>query len=146
MEPDLDEKTELLTVRANLVRSRLLGTIGALDGRLRAALGVPRQMKRHAGLLATVGVVLLTGVAAAVAYRAATAARRRRGERWRMLRRVWMHPERTARAEESILGKLGRMLLLGAARVVVKHIVAQGNEEAPLALTVGRPSVEGDPR
>jgi hypothetical protein len=147
MGPSLEERAELLTVRANLVRSRLLGTIGALDGRLRAALGVERQVKRHAGLLATVAVVLLTGVAAVAVYRTATAERRRRRERWRMLRRVWMHPERTARAEESIVGKVARTLLVGAVRFVVKRVAVQlAENEAPLALTVGRPDVQGEAR
>ena len=80
--------------------------------------------------VAAVAGACLVGVIAIGIHRARTASKRRRSERWRMLRRAWMHPEQIARPEETMLGKIARGLLLGAARMVVTRLVGEGASSA----------------
>jgi hypothetical protein len=126
MDPRPEESSALLARRANMVRSRLSATLGALVRRRREALNLPLQVTRHLGLFAAVAGACLVGVIAIGIHRAAAASKRRRRERWRMLRRAWMHPEQIGRPEETILGKIARGLLIGAARLVVTHLVGEG--------------------
>jgi hypothetical protein len=141
MEPDSDEKAQLLTVRANVARSRLSAALSALDQRRRALLDIRVRVTEHVGLVRIVAVGCVAGLVSVAVYRAATATKRRRRERWRMLRRVWTHPELAAQPEESMLGKVGRALLVGAARYLVARLVAQsavpGDEPSYRALTGG---------
>jgi hypothetical protein len=128
MERSREEITKLLTLRANMVRSRLSATLGALDRRRREVVNLPLQVKEHLGLVAAVAGACAVGLVAFGIYRARTAARRLRQERWRMFHRVWMHPERTARPEETALGKVARVLLVGAARLVVARLLSAAEE------------------
>jgi hypothetical protein len=130
MDPRPDESSAPLARRANLVRWRLAATLGALGRRRREALNVPLQVGRHLGLVAAVAGACLVGVIAIGIHRATTASKRRRGERWRMLRRAWMHPEQIARPEETMLGKVARALLMGAARLVVTRLIGEGTSSA----------------
>ena len=124
MERSPEEISELLALRANVVRSKLSATLGALDRRRREVIDLPQQVKKHLGLVAAVAGACVVGVVVIGIYRAGTAARRLRQERWRMLHRVWTHPEWTARPEETALGKLARQLLIGAARLVVARVLS----------------------
>jgi hypothetical protein len=123
MEPSHEETADTLAFRANLARSRLAATLSALDRRRREVFNVPLQVTKHLGIVAAVVAIGVTGVVALGVYRAATAQRRRRYERWRMVRRVWTHPERAAPREPSLLGSLARTLLLGAARAIATRVL-----------------------
>ena len=123
-----EEISELLTLRADKVRSKLSATLDALDRRRREVVNLPLQMKKHLVLVAAVAGACVVGVVVFGIHRARTAPRRLRQERWRMLHRVWTHPERTARPEETALGKLARSLLIGAARLVAARLLLGGAE------------------
>jgi len=125
MEPSPDNKLELLAARANVVRSHLSATLTALDRRRREIMSVPLRVTRHLTFAGVVVGVCLTGVVVVTVYRAATAARRRRYERWRMVSRVWNHPERAARDDGTILGRLARALLVSAGRAVVTRVLVE---------------------
>ena len=125
MELSPQESAAALTLRANLARSRLAATLSALDRRRREVMNLPLQVGKHMGVLAAVAGACVVGIVIVGVYRATTAAKRRRHERWQMVRRMWTHPERAARLEETTLGKLGQTLLLGAARLVVGRLLAE---------------------
>jgi hypothetical protein len=123
MEPSPKQTAELLAVRANIARSRLSAALGALDRRGREALDLRLQLSRHAGLIRTGAVVCVTGIVAFAAWRVAMARRRRGYERWRMLRRVWSHPELAAQPKASFLATLGRAVLGGLASFFVTRLI-----------------------
>ena len=88
-----------LELRADVVRDRLLDTIGAIDRRRHDVIDWKRQLFQHARQVALVSAALLGGIALAAGagvYRAKRRAADRRGERLRALGRVWDHPERLA--------------------------------------------------
>jgi hypothetical protein len=112
----LDTSRAQLMAKADMARARLLHTVAELDRRRHDALNVGNQVRRHmTGLLvlAGVSVVGLAGGALYIVHRAATAASRRRRERWRVMRRVWAHPERFGSEPQSFGGKLWRSIAMG---------------------------------
>lgn len=102
MSPVDTEDPEKLTEEANAARARLMRTVEALDHKAHDAVDVKLQVRRHLGTVVTVlaiaGIVMVSAIAL-VTYRIATHTARRRRERFLMLRRVWRHPERTARGD-----------------------------------------------
>ncbi len=108
-----------LAREANEVRSRLLRTVERLDQRRHDTFDLRIQLERHVRQVAVVGALLVVATAGAVAlvvHRIATAAQRRRRDRWRLARRAWRHPERAMRGERrSFFGELARSVLLGVA-------------------------------
>jgi hypothetical protein len=140
MEPS-PKTADLLAVRANVARSRLGAALEALERRRREALDIRLQVSQHIGLLRVAAVIGVTGILAIAAYRAATASRRRLGPaRWRMLRRVWNHPELAAEPRESLAGKIVRAVLVGAARFCVARLLEQSG---PVS-AVGSPLAPAD--
>jgi hypothetical protein len=115
---------EVLATRADLVRHRLSSTLAALDRRRKELVDLPLQITRHAKLVAVIAIGL-SGLVAFGVYRAATPRRRLRDERWAMLRRAWVHPERVVRKQPSVLGSLARTLLLGAVRTLATRVLAE---------------------
>jgi hypothetical protein len=105
-----------LMVRANEARSRLLHTIDQLDRRRHEALDLRLQLQRHFLQLVLTGAVLFlatVGAVVLVGQYIAGATRRRRRDRWRLARRVWLHPDRALRSEQpSLLRAFGQSLLL----------------------------------
>ncbi len=105
-----------LARQANQVRTKLLRTVEQLDQRRHDALDLRVQMQRHFRQLVIAGGVLVLATAGAVALvveRVATAAQRRRRNRWRLAKRLWFHPDRELRAERrSFLGEIVRAVLL----------------------------------
>lgn len=119
---NLLEERDALSAEANLVRSKLMKTVEALDRRRHDALDVGLLVRRHAaplGVAAAVVVATLAGSVLLLAHRIATSKQRRRRERWRMLGRVWRHPERAARTSPSFFASLGRSIALGVLSFVV---------------------------
>jgi hypothetical protein len=104
---------------ANLVRARLLRTVEQLDQKRQEALDMRRQLRQHASQLAAFAGLLLVVAAGAVAiavHRVATAAERRRRQRWLLAKTMWTHPDRELRAERRSFGaELIRSILLALA-------------------------------
>jgi hypothetical protein len=115
-ENDADDVEEL-TVKANRARARLLETVDAIDRKRHDALNLNLQLRKHAEPIAIGGGAIFLAVAGGVgliAYQMATRSERLRHERFSMLRRLWIHPERAARREpRSFLGQLARNVVLG---------------------------------
>ncbi len=136
MDPHLDDDKMLLTARADRARTRLSAALSALDRRRHEALDLPLQVTKHAGAVAAVAAVCVAGVVVMGIFRAATAARRRRRERWLVVRRVWAHPERIAQPEETLMGRVARVAAVGLARFVLSRVLAaaehEGEKEPPL--------------
>ena len=127
MEPGRNETTvEPLAERADLVRSKLLLTLGALDKRGREMFDVRLQVKRHIVPLSILGAVVVGGTAVILALRSATAERRRRRARWSLLKGVWRHPERVAVAsEDPILLRIGKSTAVGAVTTLLSHVLKE---------------------
>jgi hypothetical protein len=105
---------EHLEHEADLVRARLLGTIGELDRRRHELLNLKLQLRRHAGDLVSVFGGLLVGAgttAAVLVIRERRREQRLRKERLRAVARLWEHPERIA-ARRSAVGTALRMVLV----------------------------------
>ncbi len=149
MEPSPEETAKLLALRANVARSRLSAAVGELDRRRRSMLDVRAMVKEHSELLQLVAVgavACATGIVAFAIYRVTTSGRRRPAERWRLLMRIWRHPELAARPEESFVRKIGRALVVAAARFLVARLLEESGPSAALegpsrASPVGEPSV-----
>jgi hypothetical protein len=137
-----------LAREANQVRTKLLRTVEQLDQRRHDALDLRRQVQQHVRQLTlAAGVVILAvaGGVAVVVHRVATAAERRRRNRWRFARRVWRHPERAMRAERrSFLGEVARSVLLAvvstamaapARRAVAFLVESAGSRRTPRSTT-----------
>jgi hypothetical protein len=111
-----------LVRQSHLLWSRLLQTVEELDHRRHEAFDFRAQIERHLrGLVVVGGVLLVTtvGAVAVGANRVATAAERRRRNRWRLARRVWRRPESALwRRRYSIFAELARSLLLAIATAV----------------------------
>jgi hypothetical protein len=131
-EAGVDEEATMLLARADVARSRLFAALSALDRRRRHSIA---QVTRPLEFLPVLAIGCVAGLLAVVAYRAA--ARRRRGEeRWRMLQRVWTHPERLARPERTIVADVARAALVGAARLLVARLATGPSyRETPRAMT-----------
>jgi hypothetical protein len=109
-----DGERESLEHEADLVRARLLGTIGELDRRRHELLDIKLQLRRHAGDLLSIFGGLWVGAGATVAILFVRERRREqrvRKERLRAIVRLWQHPERIA-ARRSALGAALRMVLV----------------------------------
>ena len=92
---------EDLLRRSQDMRAKLVRSVERLDERRHDAFDVRKQIQRHLQQLAIAGglvIVGTAGTAAFVMYRLMTAARRRRGARWRLAKGMWVHPERELRA------------------------------------------------
>src|SRR5258708_7588919 len=135
-----------LTREANEVRSKLMRTVEQLDRRRHEAMDLTVQLKRHVRQVAAVGAVFLLATAAAVAIvvqRVASAAQRRRRDRWILARSMWRNPERALRAERrrSFFADLLRSALLSLAnaavtlpaRRVIGLLLGEGGERAKVA-------------
>jgi hypothetical protein len=115
---------EHLEREADLVRARLLGTIGELDRRRHELLDLKLQIRRHAGDLLSIVGGLLMGIgstAAVLVLREHRRERRVRQERIRAVARLWRHPERIA-SKKSALGAALRMALVAFAAVATTTI------------------------
>ena len=132
---DQDPPREELERQANLVRSRLLDTIDAIDRRRHAMTDVRHQVRKHALPVGIGTGVLVLGIAAGIAYavhRVGTRDERRRRDRYRALGALWNHPERVAHAkkERPVGLEIGRKILVGAvtflgltlAKRYIKHV------------------------
>ena len=121
-----------LAEEAFQARSKLLRTVGELDQRRHRAADLRVQLEQHAKKIAIAGGLLLVATAGVVALavsRVATAAVRRRRNRWRLAKRLWRHPERAMRAERrSFFGEVARSFLLAvvttAVTLPVRRLVA----------------------
>jgi hypothetical protein len=120
MESRADEEATVLAARADVARSRLFAALSALDRRRRRSIA---QVTRPLELLPVLAIGCAAGILAIALYRAA-AKRRRGGEHWRMLQRVWAHPERLARRERSLFAVVARAALVGAARLLVAKLTS----------------------
>jgi hypothetical protein len=106
-----------LELRANQTRTRLLGTIDALDRRRHELTDLRLQLRRHApGVLAAFGGLLIGvgATAAIVLYRQSLHERRLRRERMRAIARLWQHPDRIAVRPSPLRGAL-RLVLVALA-------------------------------
>lgn len=121
-----------LVREADLARARLLDTVEKLDRRRHEMLDPQVQLRRQLRPLA-IGSFVVVAVAAAgaglVAHRVATADRRRRRARWRLLRDMWRHPERAMRGErrslaESVLRSALVTLVTAVASTVARRLLA----------------------
>jgi hypothetical protein len=115
---------EHLEREADLVRARLLGTIGELDRRRHELLDLKLQIRRHAGDLLSILGGLMMGVgstAAILVLRERRRERRVRQERFRAAARLWRHPERIA-AKRSALRTALRMALVAFAAVATTTV------------------------
>jgi hypothetical protein len=115
----------------------LAAALGELDRRRRAAVDVREMARDHAGAVGILTVACATGVLAVAIYRIATARRRRRVARMQMLVRVWRHPELTAPPKEGLLGKIGKVLVVSAARFLLARVLNSASDDMapPRALT-----------
>ena len=122
-----------LVRESHLLWSRLLQTVEELEHRRHEAFDLRAQIERHLRGLVVAGGVLLVAMAGAVALganRVASAAERRRRNRWRLARRVWRHPERALWGRRrSVVAELARSLLVAIATAVAswhgRRFVAQ---------------------
>jgi hypothetical protein len=112
----------------------LVAALGELDRRRRAAVDVREIVRDHAGAAGILTVACATGVLAVAIYRIATARRRRRVARMQMLVRVWRHPELAAPPKETLLGRLGKALAVGAARFLVARWLKSTDASRPAPL------------
>jgi len=124
MDHGTDEASvEVLAMRADWARAKLVRALGALDERRREALGTGEQLKEKLAIVAVVGAVVALGGAAFWLYRAATAASRRPHERALMLRRAWRHPDRVGQGE-SMVAAIAKALAATLATQAVKYALA----------------------
>jgi hypothetical protein len=135
-----------LARQANQVRTKLLRTVEQLDQRRHDALDLRLQMKRHFRQLAVSGGVLMlaaVGAAALLVQRVATAAERRRRNRWTLAKRVWSHPDRQLRAERrTFFGEIVRAVLL----TVVTTALTVPARRAVARLVEGSREPKAEPR
>jgi hypothetical protein len=136
---DPEERTQALTARADVARSRLAATLGALQKRRQEVFELPGQLVRNGRVAGILVAGLTAGAIVAFAvyrYRSSTSGRRLRHERWLLLQRAWEHPERVLRPkpQPSLMAKLVRGLAASAVRMVVTKLVAsaaQAHMQAP---------------
>ena len=120
-----------LVREADLARARLLDTVEKLDQRRHEMLDPGVQLRRQLRPIAVGGFVVVAVAAAGagfVAHRIATAAQRRRRERWRLVRDMWRHPERAMRGErrslaESVLRSTLVALVTTAASTLARRML-----------------------
>jgi hypothetical protein len=96
------EAHEALLREAEEARTKLLGTIVRLDGRRHEATNLSKQIGPYLRHLRVAGVavaIAATGLAALAVHGVVDRARRRRGDRWRLAKNFWHHPDRELRAE-----------------------------------------------
>jgi hypothetical protein len=125
-----------LAHQADAVRDRLIRTVSLLDQRRHEALDLRYQLRRHVKRVVAMGLLVVAATAGAlvlVTHRIATAAARRRRDRWRLARSVWRDPARALRAERgpiyeealrSVALSLVTMILTTPARGVLKELMA----------------------
>jgi hypothetical protein len=119
-----DANREHLEKKANLVRARLLGTIGELDRRRHELLDLRLQIRRHAGDLISIAGGLLVGASATAAILVLRERRREsrvRKERLRAVVRLWEHPERIASKKNALASAL-RLALVAVVAVATTTV------------------------
>ena len=149
---DRSNSREQLVREADEARAKLLHTVEELDRRRHDALNWPLRLKQDRGQVALAGAVLLILIASTLAlfaHRIASGAQRRRRNRWRLARDVWIHPERVIRAERppffvELARSLLRTILSTAVMVPARRVVTlvlspseehRSNGSAPTAPT-----------
>jgi hypothetical protein len=125
-----DEAREGIERRADITRYKLLRTLQALDRKRHQILDVKQNVQKHVTgvLIASLSVAFtLGGAIALLALRAAHSGERRRLERWAALVRAFRHPDRIARASDSLapaaFKNVVRVLLTTVAAEVAKLVV-----------------------
>jgi hypothetical protein len=122
--------------RADVVRSRLAGTLAALERRRREwshpTDRIASKLRTHARTIAWIGAGALVALVAAVGVTVVRARQQRKNrghERIRALQRLWNHPERIGRDEQPpFVTRLIRSVvvsLFSAAGSEAIHIVAR---------------------
>jgi len=124
---DEAKERELLTQRADDVRSRLDATLDELDHKrhhpfeMLPPIELPRAPFRV--IAGSVATALVAGVGLAV-YRIARRPQRLRSARVEALQRLWNHPERAFQAgRTSVWQELGRRLLVGGASFLATQLL-----------------------
>lgn len=144
---EISQEREILTRKADLVRSRLEATLEQLDHKRHEvmALHAPLEAIAHPPLKAILAGVatLAAGVGFAI-YRIARRPARLRRERSRALQRLWQHPERAFRGggQPSVWQELGRRLLLGGASFLATQLLKHALD---LTLPAGQQSPAAAP-
>ncbi len=109
--------------QANVVRTKLMRTVEQLDHRRHQMHGLRIEVEHHLKRFFAVGALVILASVGAAAYtvqRLTGGALRLRRERWRLARRVWLHPDRAMRSERgSFLSEVIRALLLAIVTTAV---------------------------
>jgi hypothetical protein len=118
------EERQRIVRRADIVRSKLMRTLEALGRKRHDALDVGLQLRRHAGGVAVVALVVafsLGGATAALVVRMLPRPTRRR-QRVSALLRAFRHPERVARTSDPFVPSFGKKVLLALTTTVVTQL------------------------
>jgi hypothetical protein len=139
-----------LAREANVARSKLLRTVEQLDRKRQEVLDLRHQVRSHIGMLVVVSGLLLvaTGGAAVISVkRIATAAARRRHQRWTLARHAWNRPGNVLRAERlsfplevtrSVLLALATSLLSVPVRRLAQALASERKREPAKLPLLGR--------
>jgi hypothetical protein len=113
------DQAEILERKANVVRSRLMRTIDALDRRRHRAVATTEHLERAAAPVAAMVFALLT-VGSGVAYVAHRASVRRHRNAWRNLLARRLAPSRPARP--SFFAEAARRAALALIMIAVQEL------------------------
>ena len=144
---EISQEREILTRKADLVRSRLEATLEQLDQKRHEvmAMHAPLEAMAHPPLrLIIAGVATLAAGVGFAIYRIARRPARLRRERSLALQRLWRHPERAFRGggPTSVWQELGRRIVLGGASFLATKLLTRALD---LALPPGQQSPAATP-